>query len=191
MDLSNQVPLNRKMGVDAKMNGIAAGLFRPRVTHRKSVQKSARTNTVPAFTVQCGCCNEKVVIEYDDGTLDINGVAASIEDWRDILLPLLLFSKDSRGWVDAIKFKTGERYEFDALPEGACFRAALDNEPVQPFVKWIIRRNWMAVPLREEQGRMVLKEKNASSKLYLIGPDDRCEFLGTVVNGLGELGFTG
>jgi len=34
-----------------------------------------------------------VEIYYGDDGLEINGVNGSIEDWRDILLPLLLIEK--------------------------------------------------------------------------------------------------
>lgn len=73
-------------------------MFAPRVTRRK-----ARRNHTPrllGLLVRCGCCNERVEIYYDgtedqatffpdDETLEINGVIASVAEWRKILLPLL------------------------------------------------------------------------------------------------------
>jgi len=43
--------------------------------------------------LKCGCCKEKVEIYYSDDGLEINGVNGAIEDWRDILLPLLLIEE--------------------------------------------------------------------------------------------------
>lgn len=43
--------------------------------------------------IKCGCCDQKVVIHYgldeDGDTLEINGVLGSVENWREVLLPLL------------------------------------------------------------------------------------------------------
>ena len=55
-----------------------------RVYHKKgSSKKSSR------YLLKCGCCNEKLEIYYDKIGLEINGVNGSIEDWQEILLPLL------------------------------------------------------------------------------------------------------
>jgi hypothetical protein len=45
----------------------------------------------PRLRIKCGCCDEQVVIYHDrDGKdLEINGVIGSVENWREILLPLL------------------------------------------------------------------------------------------------------
>lgn len=56
----------------------------PRVSHRKKVGKRD-----PRYLVKCGCCDKKLEIYYGGQALEINGVLASIEDWRQILLPLL------------------------------------------------------------------------------------------------------
>ena len=55
-----------------------------RVYHKKGSGKK-----MPRYLLKCGCCNEKVEIYYDREGLEINGVNGSIEDWREILLPLL------------------------------------------------------------------------------------------------------
>ena len=55
-----------------------------RVYHRKSIRKQD-----PRYLIKCGCCDEKVEIYYGGSTLEINGVLGSVEDWREILLPLL------------------------------------------------------------------------------------------------------
>lgn len=59
-----------------------------RVYHRKAYGKKS-----PRYLLKCGCCEEKVEIYYGDDGLEINGVNGAIEDWRDILLPLLLIEK--------------------------------------------------------------------------------------------------
>jgi len=45
------------------------------------------------YLLKCGCCDEKLEIYYADDGLEINGVNGSIDDWRELLLPLL--KKDS------------------------------------------------------------------------------------------------
>ncbi len=55
-----------------------------RVYYKKGSGKKS-----PRYLLKCGCCNEKLEIYYDDMGLEINGVNGSIEDWREILLPLL------------------------------------------------------------------------------------------------------
>ena len=56
----------------------------PFSTFRKRVGKLD-----PRYLIKCGCCNKKVEIYYGGGTLEINGVLGSAEDWGEILLPLL------------------------------------------------------------------------------------------------------
>ncbi len=55
-----------------------------RVYHKKGSGKKS-----PRYLLKCGCCNEKLEIYYSNMGLEINGVNGSIEDWREILLPLL------------------------------------------------------------------------------------------------------
>lgn len=59
-----------------------------RVYHRKESGKKS-----PRYLLKCGCCEERVEIYYGDDGLEINGVNGSIENWRDILLPLLFIEK--------------------------------------------------------------------------------------------------
>ena len=59
-----------------------------RVYHRRGSGKKC-----PRYLLKCGCCKEKVEIYYGDDGLEINGVNGAIEDWRDILLPLLLIEE--------------------------------------------------------------------------------------------------
>lgn len=55
-----------------------------RVYHKKGLGKK-----MPRYLLKCGCCDEKLEIYYDDEGLEINGVNGSIDDWREIFLPLL------------------------------------------------------------------------------------------------------
>ena len=60
------------------------GYWEIRVNHKEQKGKKS-----PSYILKCGCCNEKVEIFYDKEDLEINGVNGSIENWREILLPLL------------------------------------------------------------------------------------------------------
>ena len=60
-----------------------------RVYHKKGYGKKS-----PRYLLKCGCCKEKVEIYYGDDGLEINGINGSIEDWRNILLPLLLIERN-------------------------------------------------------------------------------------------------
>jgi hypothetical protein len=52
---------------------------------------------MPRYLLKCGCCDEKLEIYYDDEGLEINGVNGSIDDWREIFLPLLrIEQKDNK-----------------------------------------------------------------------------------------------
>jgi hypothetical protein len=46
--------------------------------------------------LRCGCCDRKVEIYYGDEGLEINGVNGSLENWREILLPLLQIAAPRR-----------------------------------------------------------------------------------------------
>ncbi|QQS42113.1 MAG: hypothetical protein IPM63_03985 [Acidobacteriota bacterium] len=72
------------MRSNEKANIRPEGSFQIRVYHRKGNGKRS-----PRYLFKCGCCDESVEIYYGEGTLEINGVMGSIEDWREILLPLL------------------------------------------------------------------------------------------------------
>jgi hypothetical protein len=49
---------------------------------------------MPRYLSKCGCCDENLKIYYDEEGLEINGVNGSIDDWREILLPLLRIEKE-------------------------------------------------------------------------------------------------
>lgn len=70
---------SRKMGQSRP-----EGTWQLRVFHRNAIGKRD-----PRYLIKCGCCDEKLEIYYGGGTLEINGVMGSIENWREVLLPLL------------------------------------------------------------------------------------------------------
>jgi transcription elongation factor Elf1 len=62
-----------------------------RIYHKKGTFKKS-----PRYLLKCGCCGNKLEIHYDTETadlkydsLEIGGVYGHIDDWREILLPLL------------------------------------------------------------------------------------------------------
>lgn len=55
-----------------------------RVWHRQATQKKN-----PRFLIKCGDCDNAVEVWYGEGSLEIGGVLGSVENWREILLPLL------------------------------------------------------------------------------------------------------
>ena len=57
---------------------------------------------MPRYLLKCGCCDEKLEIYYDDDGLEINGVNGAIEDWREILLPLLLIEKKDDNFLKMV-----------------------------------------------------------------------------------------
>ena len=57
-----------------------------RVSHRAGAGKRS-----PRYTLRCGCCDGRLEIYYGEDGLEIGGVHGTIDDWREILLPLLLF----------------------------------------------------------------------------------------------------
>jgi hypothetical protein len=80
-----------------------------RVYHKKGFDKK-----MPRYLLKCGCCDEKVEIYYADDGLEINGVNGAIEDWREILLPLLLIEQDGDRFVDQRRSKAGTIDQQDA-----------------------------------------------------------------------------
>ena len=68
------------------------GSWEIRVYHKKGKGKKS-----PRYLLKCGCCNESIHVYYDRDGLEINGVNGSIEDWREILLPLLRLRAGNNG----------------------------------------------------------------------------------------------
>lgn len=70
----------------------ADGYFAVRVFHqRRKGKKDA------SFLFKCGCCDQKFRLYYGDDSLEIHGVMGSIENWRELLLPLLEMKLPGQG----------------------------------------------------------------------------------------------
>lgn len=83
---------SNKMGQERE-----GGYSQIRVWLRKA-HKKGKSIVNPRLLLKCGCCQPdkdemipsgQVEICIDENGLEINGVNGSIEDWREILLPLL------------------------------------------------------------------------------------------------------
>ena len=59
--------------------------------------KAARGKMAPRYLLKCGDCDQRLEIYYGEDGLEIGGVHGSIEDWREILLPLLLIEENKHG----------------------------------------------------------------------------------------------
>jgi hypothetical protein len=62
-----------------------------RVYHKKAKGKRS-----PRYLLKCGCCREKLEIHYAADGLEIGGVNGALEDWREILVPLLLIERKGK-----------------------------------------------------------------------------------------------
>lgn len=75
-----------------------------RVYHRRGKGKKS-----PRYLLKCGCCDQKLEIYYAEDGLEINGVNGAIEDWREILLPLLLVDRKGKRFVSRKTAKLASR----------------------------------------------------------------------------------
>ena len=66
-----------------------------RVWHRRGKGKKS-----PCYTLRCGCCDQKLEVYYSEDDLEIGGVNGAIDDWREILLPLLMIQRRNEHFVD-------------------------------------------------------------------------------------------
>jgi len=57
----------------------------------------------PSYVLRCGCCDEQLEIFYAEDGLEIGGVNGALEDWREILLPLLLIERRRGRLIDAAR----------------------------------------------------------------------------------------
>jgi len=71
--------LNRKFALAR-----SDGYYEVRVFHRSRAGKKD-----PRFLLKCGCCENKFEVYYGGDSLEIGGVMGSVENWREVLLPLL------------------------------------------------------------------------------------------------------
>jgi hypothetical protein len=76
-----------------------------RVSHRAE-QKLGKRTTSARYLLRCGDCDQALQIYYGPDDLEINGVYGSIENWREIFLPLLRVSGRGKSLkADAIRRK--------------------------------------------------------------------------------------
>ncbi|MBN1867056.1 hypothetical protein JW916_07155 [Candidatus Sumerlaeota bacterium] len=66
-----------------------------RVYHRKAVKKK-----MARYLLKCGCCEQRLEIWYADDGLEIGGVNGTIDDWREILFPLLFVERKGKNLID-------------------------------------------------------------------------------------------
>lgn len=55
----------------------------------RTYYSAQRGKQMASVRIKCGCCSEQTVIYYDHDLLEINGVVASLEEWKRVLGPLL------------------------------------------------------------------------------------------------------
>lgn len=87
------------------------------VTHRKE-HKNGWATVAARYKIKCGCCDETIEIFYGEGKdnrLEINGVDGSIENWREILLPLLRIKKVDGEFVDVSERAVMARKQLEVL----------------------------------------------------------------------------
>jgi hypothetical protein len=51
--------------------------------------KKGKEQRMPRYLLKFGCCDNRLELHYSDDGLEIGGVNGAIEDWREILTPLL------------------------------------------------------------------------------------------------------
>jgi hypothetical protein len=85
-----------------------------RIRHRK-----ARGRRSPCYVLRCGCCDERLEIHYSGDGLEIGGVNGAIDDWREILLPLLLIEQRGGRLVDTAAGPKGTACQRVAPAAGA------------------------------------------------------------------------
>ena len=80
MALKNPIPKRKNAIYICRTDGYP----QIRIYHKKAAGKKS-----PRYLLKCGCCENKMEIWYDKEALEIAGVHGSIENWKEILLPLL------------------------------------------------------------------------------------------------------
>lgn len=72
-----------------------------RVSHRAQ-RKHGQGYISPRYLLRCGCCDGALEIHYGPDGLEINGVYGSIENWREILLPLLRMNQRGEHFIPEV-----------------------------------------------------------------------------------------
>jgi hypothetical protein len=122
------IPIQRRMGV---MRPDPEGGCAIRVSHR--AERKRGTGVISArYLLRCGDCDGALQIHYDPDGLEINGVYGSIENWREILLPLLRVSRHGKNLrADAIQRK---------MPKSASKRKVDLDDTLTPAEAKLVRR---------------------------------------------------
>ncbi len=63
----------------------------------RSFHRDAKGKKDPRFLLKCGCCDGKLEVYYGGDSLEINGVMGSVENWRELLAPLLEMKLPGQG----------------------------------------------------------------------------------------------
>lgn len=105
-----EVPIQRK-----KYSPLHEGELALVVTHRKPYRKSKNTIVSGRYLVKCGDCGERIEIFYGDGALEIGGVYGSIQNWREILLPLLEIEGKDGEYIDVSEKLVNARKKLEEL----------------------------------------------------------------------------
>src|SRR5258708_4777430 len=69
--------------------------------------RTAKGKKSPSYVLRCGCCDQRLEIHYADDGLEIGGVNGALEDWREILLPLLLIERKGARFIDVSRTPKG------------------------------------------------------------------------------------
>lgn len=112
------------------------GYFDVRVSHLK--RKGKRD---PRYLFRCGCCDNKFEIYYGGDSLEINGVMGSVENWRELLLPLLnmaLPGQEPRKQAPPREAEAKEAAKLSGVMESAKRLAGLGGS--KPELKTVPRR---------------------------------------------------
>lgn len=87
------------------------GYFAVRVFHRN---RKGRKD--PSFLFKCGCCDRRFELYYGGDSLEISGVLGSVENWRELLMPLLQMKLPGQGRRQPGSKRQATRTRKRALP---------------------------------------------------------------------------
>jgi hypothetical protein len=143
------IPIQRRMGV---MRPDPEGGCAIRESHR--AERKRGTGTIsPRCLLRCGCCDGALQIHYGPDGMEINGVYGSIENWREILLPLLRMSRRGKHFTaDVIQRKMPKSISKGVLDPG---------EKLTPAEAKLVRRG--EAQLKVGQSKPWRTVKNARS----------------------------
>ena len=88
VNIPEMIGSNKKMFLHSKDDEYRMPILR--IWHRKARKKKA-----PSMLIKCGCCDSKFEIYYfalprnGFSNIEINGVIASVSEWRKVLMPLI------------------------------------------------------------------------------------------------------